>query len=110
MSTFTWVPSLATSKVQPRVLANTYGDGYQQRVADGINNAPKIWDLQFNGKTTSDKNSIINFLAALNGVTAFDWTDRDGLTARWLCRSWPSSEVEPGVHNISLTFEQVFGS
>ena len=58
---------------QPRVLIATYGDGYEQRVAAGINNVPEVWELTWKNRTSADSNKIIKFLEDHGGVTSFDW-------------------------------------
>jgi phage-related protein len=58
---------------KPRVLAATYGDGYEQRVAAGINNTPEVWNLTWKNRTSAEANKIIKFLEDQGGVTAFDW-------------------------------------
>ena len=57
----------------PRVLRATYGDGYEQRAADGINNLPEKWNLTWKNRTSAEANKIVKFLEDQGGVTAFDW-------------------------------------
>ena len=57
----------------PRIYKATFGDGYEQRVAAGINNIPESWSLTWTNRTLSDSNKIIKFLEDQGGVTAFDW-------------------------------------
>jgi len=61
----------------PRVLTAKYGDGYEQRVAAGINNLPESWRLTWNSRSNADANKIIKFLEDQAGVTAFDWYPPD---------------------------------
>jgi len=58
---------------QPRVLVATYGDGYEQRVAAGINNIPESWSLTWKNRTSAEANKIVDFFEIQGGVTAFDW-------------------------------------
>jgi phage-related protein len=58
---------------KPRVLVARYGDGYEQRVADGINNVPEKWNLTWKNRTSAEANKIVKFLEDQGGVTAFDW-------------------------------------
>lgn len=58
---------------KPRVLVASYGDGYEQRVANGINNVAESWNLTWKNRTTADANKITKFLEDQGGVTAFDW-------------------------------------
>jgi len=60
-----------------RTFIANYGDGYEQRVAAGINNLPEEWSVSWNNRTTSEANKIIKFLEDHKGVTAFDWYPPD---------------------------------
>jgi len=61
------------SDQQPRILKATYGDGYEQRVAAGINNLPESWSLTWKNRSSAEANKIVKFLEVQGGVTAFDW-------------------------------------
>jgi phage-related protein len=58
---------------QPRILKAAYGDGYEQRVAAGINNTPESWSLTWKNRTSAEANKIVKFFEVQGGVTAFDW-------------------------------------
>ena len=60
-----------------RVHMANYGDGYEQRVAAGINNLPESWSLTWNNRSNADANKVIKFLEDQAGVTAFDWYPPD---------------------------------
>ena len=45
-----------------RAYKATYGDGYEQRVAAGINTLPEEWSLSWNNRTANDANKVIKFL------------------------------------------------
>lgn len=58
---------------KPRTFTANYGDGYQQRVAAGINNIPEEWNLTWKNRSSAEMNKIIKFLEDQNGVSSFDW-------------------------------------
>ena len=60
-----------------RIFRATYGDGYEQRVAAGINTLPEEWSLSWNNRTANDANKVIKFLEDQKGATAFDWYPPD---------------------------------
>ena len=60
-----------------RIFRAAYGDGYEQRVAAGINNLPESWSLSWNNRSLNDANKVIKFLEDQKGVTAFDWYPPD---------------------------------
>ena len=62
MPTFTWAPQYgAANEVKPSVLTASFGDGYEQRTKNGINNLPRSWSLTFYN-TPTDADSIEGFL------------------------------------------------
>ena len=109
MSDFTYNPSASSARSRkPRVLSAPFGDGYEQRVADGINTAPAIWSLTF-VRGDTDASAIETFLEGKNGVTSFTWTPPGGSEIRVLCREWNRSFAGVNHNVITCTFEQVFG-
>ena len=54
---------------KPRVLIAQFGDGYEMRAADGINNTPRSWSLQFNNRTKSDIDKLYKFFTTLASVS-----------------------------------------
>ena len=59
-----------------RVLAAKFGDGYEQRVLDGINTKDDSFNLSFNNRTAEDINLISAFLDNKAGKN-FDFTVTD---------------------------------
>lgn len=109
MATFTSPPDFNSSESsQPRVLEAKFGDGYSQRVGDGINIRPREWALSFTNRTTAEKDTIVNFLVARNGIESFDWTPPSGATGKFLCRSWQVTPVNATMWTIQATFTEVF--
>lgn len=95
---------------EPRVARTKFGDGYEQRSPDGINNSPAKWAMQFRACGKLEGDAIIAFFRQHAGYLAFDWTPpRETVAGRWTCPSWqrglPNAD---GESDISATFEQVF--
>lgn len=110
MTTFTWDPQTATKKVEPKVSRAAFGDGYEQRVAQGINSVSAEWSLTFIAEI-SEVDAIDSFLTARAGIEAFLWTDPRGNTISVVCESWAAVPAQ-GLRSsgLSATFKQVFGS
>jgi phage-related protein len=109
MSDFNYNPSYSTQiNHKPRTKKAVFGDGYVQRAADGINNAPEMWSLVFNAKTNSDADAIETFLKGKGGHAAFTWTPNGRSEIKVICESWNRSYAGSGLSNITMTFEQVF--
>lgn len=109
MTTFTYIPGSALLQKKPRVRVAAFGDGYEQRLADGINSAPRAWQLSFT-RQTAEADAIEAFFAARNGVEAFDWTPPYGAAGKWVAREWSVSLIGPVAKTISVTFDEVFGA
>ncbi len=109
MATFTWSASIGASvALKPNVRRVAFGDGYEQRVAFGINTQPEVWELEFRAKTTVEAAAIDAFLRARGAVQAFDWTSPAGTSAKFTCEEWSRSVDEPNVETVRATFKQVF--
>jgi len=98
----------ASLTVKPNVRKVSFGDGYEQRLAYGINTQPEVWSLEFRGKSTVEAAAIDNFLRARGAVQSFDWTTPSGIVGKFLCEEWSRSIEEPNLENIHATFRQVF--
>ena len=54
---------------KPRVLQAKFGDGYEMRVRDGINNTPREWSQSFKTRTKADIDNLYDFF---NGLASVD--------------------------------------
>lgn len=109
MSTFTWIPSYPASQpVKPLVLKAQFGDGYEQRVGDGINTMARTWNVQFNLRLAAEIDAIEAFLKARAGVQSFDWTPPRGAAGKWVCESWTPGLEQPVYASLSAVFREVF--
>jgi len=108
MSDFAYQPAYgARIDHEPRVVAAEFGDGYQQRVGDGINTDPQTWELAFN-RLLADIDAIEVFFALKAGVTAFSWTPEGGSEISVVCPRWQRIKSSHVVESINATFRQVF--
>ncbi len=110
MAIFDWAESDSSElEEQPRVHRQAFGDGYEQRMAAGINNIAQAWTLAFEGVDDPIGEDIMAFFRAHYGVLVFDWTPKWGTTAiKVVCSSWRRSIAGPGLCNIRAVFEQKF--
>ena len=60
-----------------RVLRADFGDGYSQRVADGINPLMISYDVEWEHLDEDEEASLITQLEGTRGVTAIDWIAPD---------------------------------
>lgn len=110
MATFTWTPDFGAKAVyKPRVRVASFGDGYEQRQADGINARNDTWDLQFDNRDDSETAAILTFLAARAGVEAFDWTPPTEVTSiRVKCAEWSRVVLRNNLNSVSAQFIRVY--
>lgn len=108
---FTWVPSFSSTVTpKPRVLQAQFGDGYSQRVADGLNAVVDSVDLTFNALVDADADAIDAFLRKQGGVTPFLFAFPGKPQYGYVCQIWKFSYVEKGIKSLQCTFNQVFDS
>ena len=62
---------------KPKVHLATFGDGYEQRLADGINSVKETYNVSFQTRPKADIDDIVGYLDSLKGVTAFNFTIPD---------------------------------
>lgn len=109
MATFTWIASTGASlTIRPIVRRVAFGDGYEQRLAFGLNTQPEVWTLEFRALTTANASAIDTFLRLHGAVRTFDWTTPSGLTGKFICEEWSRSIDEPNIETIRANFKQVF--
>lgn len=109
MTVFSYLASYgAQATRKPAVNVAKFGDGYEQRIQDGINAIPEIWSLTFANRQTSEAQAIDAFLTAAAGVTNFTWTTPLGITGKFVCRTWQPTIGQGNIWSVTATFEQVF--
>ena len=70
-STYATPDKALTRQSTPRVLVANFGDGYEQRIADGINTLNEIYNLTFATRLKEDIDDIVAFLDGKGGVGSF---------------------------------------
>ena len=81
------VTNITTHKIRPdkslsksastNVRIQAFGDGYQQRIASGLNSNKETYSVSFANHTKSDADDIDAFFQANKGVTSFSFTVPD---------------------------------
>tara|TARA_R100000458_G_C8096076_1_gene124740 strand:+ start:181 stop:549 length:369 start_codon:yes stop_codon:yes gene_type:complete len=94
---------------RPKVKTVSFGDGYEQRLVFGLNQSPKLWDLKWTAKDSTDADAIEAFLEARAGQEAFDWIPPDDTSSyKWVCETWTRDHRYANVNTIRAKFKQVF--
>lgn len=111
MADFTWTPSRGfTAETTARVREAKFGDGYVQRVAEGINNVNQTWNLQFQSNAVETIAAIEAFLISKGGYQAFTWLPPGEATeVKVMCNKWSKTYESEISRNLTATFERVYG-
>jgi len=114
------VPNITNSKVIPdRSLSNSsktsvrvakFGDGYQQRVADGLNSVGSSFSVSFNNRNKTEIDDIVTFFEDKKGVASFNFTYPDTnststvtATVNGAVNSSTAVALDAATTNISIT-------
>jgi phage-related protein len=98
-----------SSKITPRVSKAQFGDGYQQRIAAGINTLNQTWSINWNSIPVNAATTILGFFAARAGVDYFLWTPPSStIQYKVICNSWDITHNSHLDASISCEFEKVF--
>lgn len=88
-----------------RVLKASFGDGYQQTAADGINNREAEFSLVWTDLNETDFNDIWDFLVARNGYESFYYTLPNRSSAeKFRCEKFKETYQKGNLRGITATF------
>ena len=104
------VPSVGSDRtVTPDVRVLNFGDGYQQRVPNGLNHMRQVWNLQWSRLTYDQANEIEDFFKARGGHESFTWTPpKESVGLKFRCTNWSRKPLVDGGDQITAQFQQVF--
>ncbi len=92
----------------PRVLTAKFGDGYEQRVIDGVNAKDQTFMITFNNRAAADIYNIEKFFNENIGK-AFSFTvaDKAGNTAqKVVCDDYNITYVSENFHSITANLRR----
>tara|TARA_A100001035_G_scaffold171436_1_gene135986 strand:+ start:359 stop:745 length:387 start_codon:yes stop_codon:yes gene_type:complete len=99
-----------TRATVPRVLVAKFGDGYEQRVADGVNAKDQTFMITFNNRAAADIYNIEKFFNENIGK-AFTFTvaDKAGNTAqKVICEDYNITYISENFHSITANLRRVY--
>ena len=97
----------ASEAPKPRVIKQQFGDGYEMRMVDGINNTPRNWSLVFNNRTREDIDNLYRFFIVLASVDTCRLTIPD-TTA--IAGTGSTADVEEAVTVVIEEFSRTMGN
>ena len=99
---------------KPRVLTAKFGDGYEMRVRDGINNTPRAWGLTFANKPKIEADDLYTFFNRLASVDTAKLTVPDTNSGSnedevvVVIEAYTKAIVYDNYYTISCTAREVF--
>jgi phage-related protein len=105
-----------TKTSTPRMRTAKFGDGYEQRIVDGINNLEESYSLSFKTRLKADIDDIVAFLDTKAGVTKFTLTlpDTNNTTrtgerdVKVVSTNYSVTYDYDSFYSLSLTLKRVF--
>jgi phage-related protein len=111
----TIVPDRGMSKRnEPAVFIAEFGDGYEQRIANGINNLKQEFNVSFATREKAEIDDIVGFFESTNGVTAFNFTFADTNasgneeTVKVYVKEFSQNWDYDDYYTLSATFKRVY--
>lgn len=114
-----WFPSLPISvEREARIRSAQFGDGYQQRIVDGLNAITTRWNLTFDNRPRDILTAIdeylqdqigeaFPFLHPIDGVTYNVYCDT--WSTEWHFRKWEGNVLRHDYGTLTATFQRAYG-
>ncbi len=99
---------------EPRVYTAEFGDGYEQRLAAGINNIKQSFSVSFANRPKDEIDDIVAFFESKKGATAFDFVYSDTNSGsneesvKVVCADWSQTWDYDDFYSLSATFRRVY--
>ena len=103
-----------TRTSSPKVLVAKFGDGYEQRLPNGINSIDETFNATFNNRTKEEIDAITGYLASLKGATSFTYTipDTNGsgnkTSIKVVCENYSQVYNYGDFYSAMATFRRVY--
>jgi len=100
-------------KTKPKVYMASFGDGYEQRVSQGINPLGETYTVSFQTRTNEEIDDIVAFLDSKRGVTNFSFTIPDSnnsgeTTIKVVCDDYSITYTNDEFYSCNATFRRVY--
>lgn len=99
-----------------RIHLAQFGDGYETRLADGINNKNQTLSVAFSTRPKAEIDDLVAFFEGLGGVTKFrfDLEDSNETSSTesifCICDTWNQSWAYDDYYTLTATFRRVYES
>ena len=97
----------------PRVLKVQFGDGYEQRIAEGLNSSNENYQISYSNRPKAEIDDIAAFMDEKKGVTSFNYvipdTNNGGeTTIKVVCDQYNLVYVSDSSYTFTATFRRVY--
>jgi phage-related protein len=112
---FFWKPTYASQlQMKPAVNVIKFGNGYEQRMADGINNNLQKFNLNFEGRDKNETRAIAHFLHKRKAADSFffdapfpyNFDASQSYPKRFICDEWDIGYNFYNNYNITAKFSE----
>ena len=109
-TSFYWTPNYSTTAdINQRKVEMSFGDGYTQRMRDGINTNPLNFNLVFDNRSDAEAAAILHFIEQKGGVDNFVYNsptifNKTGLKYVAVDPKWSSSSYN--LNNVTVTLKR----
>ena len=103
-----------TKDTKPSVLRARFGDGYEQRKINGINNMVETYDLSFTNRPNTETDDLEAFFISSAGVSKFTFTIPDSNEGtgerdiKVVCDEWSKSHTQTGATSLTAKLRRVY--
>lgn len=102
-----------TRQAIPRVLRVQFGDGYEQRIAEGLNALQETYNISYANRPKDEIDDIAAFMDDKKGVTKFNYvipdTNNSGeTTIKVVCDQYNLTYVNDSSYTFTATFRRVY--
>jgi len=97
----------------PKVLKVQFGDGYEQRIAEGLNSSNENYQISYSNRPKAEIDDIAAFMDEKKGVTSFNYvipdTNNGGeTTIKVVCDQYNLVYVSDSSYTFTATFRRVY--
>ena len=99
----------SSNDINQNVIIANYGDGVEQRAANGLNSIRRTWNVQINSLNKTDRDTMVAFYKAHGRVLSFNWTPPGETTSlKWVFDDAINETNNGCLYNFSMRLRQVF--
>ena len=103
-----------TRETKARTFTVQFGDGYEQRLVNGINNLFQEIDVSFKTRPKAEIDDLVSFFESLQGVSKFRFDLADSNagsnteTIKVVCQEWTQKWEYDDFYTLDATFRRVY--